>query len=51
MDKISWEEIQQSVYFKTMQKLGEEKWHPDMEEMKLLFPELNEDGLELDSVR
>lgn len=50
MDKISCEEIQQSVYFKTMQKLGEEKWHPDMEEMKLLFPELNEDGLELDSV-
>ena len=50
MDKISWEEIQQSVYFKTMRELGEEKWHPDMEEMKILFPELNEDGLELDSV-
>lgn len=50
MDKISWEKIQQSVYFKTMRELGEEKWHPDMEEMKILFPELNEDGLELDSV-
>lgn len=50
MDKASWEEVQQGIYFKTMQELGEEKWHPDMEEMKILFPELNDDGLELDSV-
>lgn len=50
MDKISWEEIQQSIYFETMRELGMEKWNPDMEEMKRLFPELNDADSELDSV-
>lgn len=47
MDKIRWEEIQQSIYFETMQKLGMEKWHPDMEEMQILFPELKDVSSEL----
>lgn len=50
MKKTDWEEKQQSIYFETMQKLGEEKWHPDLEEMKKLFPELNDDSLKPDSV-
>ena len=50
IDKIDWEEKQQSIYFETMQKLGAEKWHPDLEEIKKLFPELNDDSLKLDSV-
>ena len=47
LKKLDWEEKKQSIYFETMQKLGEEKWHPDLEEMKKLFPELNDDSLEL----
>ena len=47
LKKTDWEEKQQSIYFETMQKLGAEKWHPDLEEMKKLFPELNDDSLEL----
>ena len=50
MKKYAWGETQQSIYFETMQKLGEKKWHPDLDEMKKLFPELNDDSLELDSV-
>ena len=50
MKKYAWGETQQSIYFETMHKLGAEKWHPDLEEMKKLFPELNDEGLELDSV-
>ncbi len=47
MEPFKWEEKQKSIYFETMQKLGEEKWHPDLEEMKKLFPELNDESLEL----
>lgn len=47
LKKTDWQEKQQSIYFETMQKLGAEKWHPDLEEMKKLFPELNDDSLEL----
>ncbi|MDE5598945.1 MAG: hypothetical protein K2J04_14105, partial [Lachnospiraceae bacterium] len=47
MEPFKWEEKQKSIYFETMQKLGAEKWHPDLEEMKKLFPELNDDSLEL----
>ncbi|MBD5493443.1 MAG: hypothetical protein HDR12_03415 [Lachnospiraceae bacterium] len=50
VNRYNWEEIQQSIYFETMKNLGEEKYHPDMEEMKRLFPELNDAGLNLDSV-
>ncbi len=50
MDKDRWEEVPQGIYFKTMQKLGEEKWHPDLEEMKTLFPALKDAGAEIDSV-
>ena len=50
VNKYNWEEIQQSIYFETMKNLGEEKYHPDMEEMKRLFPELNDADLNLDSV-
>lgn len=50
MNKIQWEEIEQSVYYETMRELGMEKWNPDLEEMKILFPELNYAGLERDSV-
>ena len=50
MHKIQWEEIEQSVYYETMRELGMEKWNPDMEEMKILFPELKDAGPELDSV-
>lgn len=50
MDKFRWEEIEQSVYYETMRKLGMEKWNPDLEEMKTLFPELNDADPEIDSV-
>ena len=47
MEPFKWEEKQKSIYFETMKNLGEKKWHPDLEEMKKLFPELNDDSLEL----
>ena len=50
MKKISWEEIERSIYYETMRKLGMEKWNPDLDEMKTLFPELNNADPEIDSV-
>lgn len=29
MNRINWEEIEQSIYYQTMRELGKEKWHPD----------------------
>ncbi len=40
LQKILWEEVQESIYFETMNALGAEKYSPDLEEMKRLFPEL-----------
>lgn len=40
LDKITWEEIQESIYFETLNELGANEFKLDLEKMKELFPEL-----------
>lgn len=47
LDKFEWEEIQKSVYFRTMNNFGADDLNPNLEEMKILFPELKDSGIEL----
>lgn len=50
LDKFEWEEIQKSVYYSTTNRFGADDLNPDLEEMKELFPELKDTGIELSSV-
>ncbi len=47
LDKFEWEEIQKSIYFRTINIFGADDLNPNLEEMKKLFPELKDSGIEL----
>lgn len=40
LHKISWEEIQESIYFETIEKFGATDFALNLEDMRTLFPEL-----------
>lgn len=42
LQKFSWEEIQKSIYFKTIEELGGENFELDLEEMKNIFSSVKE---------
>ncbi|MCM1234548.1 MAG: hypothetical protein NC489_30980 [Ruminococcus flavefaciens] len=42
LQKYTWEEIQKSSYFEITDKFGANDFRPDVEEMKRLFPELED---------
>lgn len=44
LDKFTWEEVQESVYFRTIKELGAEDFRLDLEEMSSLFPEIMENS-------
>lgn len=40
LDKFSWEDIKESIYFETMKEFGAEHFELDLEKMEYLFPEV-----------
>ena len=49
MDKSFWEDIEKSIYFEATKKFSSDKFELDMEEMKRLFPELEDPEVEMAS--
>lgn len=47
LNKISWEDIQKSIYFNVTKEFNADKFELDMDQMKSLFPELEKSEIEI----